>query len=382
MVCHRVTFSIFLFLAVICMTSVATIISREYRESINDRPPVKDDKVIKIGVILPFEGYYYWVLPKTGPGITYAVESLHNGSNSNGVLLKDYRIEVRYGDSKCSDREGPLVAIDMVWQRTAHVFLGPACDYSVAPIARFSSYWNIPVITAGAMVHAFSNRTQYPLLTRITGSYAKLGEFMVTTFKHFNWVKVGLIYNNNLGKYVNQGRSDCYFRMEAVFLEAQKLFKAKYGPAENIWSEPFDEKLVPSEYNYTSILKKMSKQVRSKQFFHDLKTHTKGAKRNTECVLAPFQYINHLVMCWIPSIKIRRSPDCLIFMMGNPFLAWWHIWYCNGPWGLFGMQTYSLLIFFKSVLMSIIYQFCTTPSYPNFTPNCSLDVNPSHAELL
>ena len=65
-----------------------------------------------------------------------------------------------------------------------------------------------------------------------------------------------------------------------------------------------------------------------------MKTHTtctKGAKRNTERVLTPFQYINHLVMCRIPSIKIRRSSDRRIFMRGNHILTWWHIDIATDP---------------------------------------------------
>ena len=60
-----------------------------------------------------------------------------------------FNFAVVYGDSQCSETHGPLAAIDMYVKKTADVFIGPACDYALAPIARFSGYWNIPVITGG-----------------------------------------------------------------------------------------------------------------------------------------------------------------------------------------------------------------------------------------
>ena len=50
-----------------------------------------------------------------------------------------------------------------------HVFLGPVCDYSVAPIARYSPYWQTPVLSPGAMAHDLGTdkRTEYGLLTRV-----------------------------------------------------------------------------------------------------------------------------------------------------------------------------------------------------------------------
>ena len=50
-----------------------------------------------------------------------------------------------------------------------HVFVGPVCDYSVAPIARYSPYWQTPVLSAGAMAHNFGTdkHAEYGLLTRV-----------------------------------------------------------------------------------------------------------------------------------------------------------------------------------------------------------------------
>ena len=212
---------------------------------------VDEHKVIKLGVILPRKGRYPWALPLAGPGIEYAVESIRNSTE----LLQGYDIQLNYGDSKCSDTDGPLEAIDMYLNGKAHVFLGPACDYAVAPIARFSPHWNIPVITGGALVHAFSNKKEYKLLTRISGSYVKLGEFFRGIFKHFEWSRPGLLYNNNQGTNARFGRTDCFFIMEAVYLALRRGFIAVHGSDEEIWNKAFDEKQTGAEKpNFKDIL--------------------------------------------------------------------------------------------------------------------------------
>ncbi len=220
--------------------------------------PTTGNKVIQLGVILPTKGRYPWAAPKAIPGIMYAVDTVVNNSG----ILTGYEMSVNFGDSQCSDTHGPLVAIKMSVEKLANVFLGPACDYSVAPIARFSPHWNIPVITGGALVHAFHDKSQYSQLTRISGSYAKLGAFFSTLFSYFNWVIPGLIYQSNLVQR-NLGKTDCFFIMEAVYLALQKSYRASF-PNKDLWNKPFDEKH-PNMFNMTKILQEASLHARSKQ---------------------------------------------------------------------------------------------------------------------
>ncbi len=219
-------------------------------------PSSSDDKhTMTIGVILPFEQKYPWAMSKTLPAIQYAVDTQNNKSDS-------IKFVINVGDSECSDTVGPLVAIEWYLKKAANVFVGPACDYSVAPIARFSPHWNIPVLTGGALVHAFSDKKQYGQLTRISGSYAKLGEFFTKLFQEFAFMQAALIYSNNLFDRIKYGKSNCYFVMEAVYLALQVPFKMKYRD-KDLWSKAFDEKQ-PGTYNMTTILKEASLKARSK----------------------------------------------------------------------------------------------------------------------
>ncbi len=250
--------SVAIFLLLLQLASVGFM--REVKIITPEYPDDDPREVIKIGVILPWEHKYPWAVAKTLPAIQYAVDTINHNQTQR---LPNHVLRITIGDSKCSDTIGPLVAIDMYLKQTANVFVGPACDYSVAPIARFSPHWNIPLITGGALVQAFKDKMQYSQLTRISGSYAKLGSFFATLFRSFKFVQTALIYNNNLGQRAGKyGRTNCYFVMEAVYLALQIPFKAQHGNKEDLWSKPFDEKQ-PGTYNFTSILKEASQHARS-----------------------------------------------------------------------------------------------------------------------
>lgn len=211
---------------------------------------------LKLGVILPYDARYPWSLPKTNAALLYAVENVQNRS-----LLPNYEIQLNYGDSKCSEIHGPLVAIDMHIRQMADVFIGPGCDYAVAPVARYSPHWNIPVITGVALVQAFKEKSTYKQLTRMSSSYVKLGEFVCDTLQRFNWTVVGVIYS----AYPNErsARSDCHFTMEPIYSLQMKRFAEKY-PGQELWYRFFDVGIDAATYNFQTILQEASAKSRSK----------------------------------------------------------------------------------------------------------------------
>ena len=210
-----------------------------------------EEQFVNFGVLLPVSGRYPWVLYKTKPALELAVSSI----NSNGDLLRNFTARLVYKDSRCSETDGPLAAIDMYIEKTAHVFIGPACDYAVAPVARFSYKWGIPVISAGALVQAFHDKTEYRLLTRMMGSYAKIGHFVLKLLLEFRWKTAGLLYSDFVND-PNKGKSNCFFTMQAVFLALQRAVRKKP------WHISFDRN--KKDVNYTSILGETANNARSK----------------------------------------------------------------------------------------------------------------------
>ncbi|CAG5119272.1 unnamed protein product, partial [Candidula unifasciata] len=88
-------------------------------------------------------------------------------------------------------------AIEFYDKRTVTVFLGPVCDYAVAPIARQIRYWQLPLVTPGAMAgdFGFLKTSMFPLLTRVGSNFNSLLELLARFLKHFRWQKMKLIYN-------------------------------------------------------------------------------------------------------------------------------------------------------------------------------------------
>ena len=158
------------------------------------RPSRRREDIIQIGVILPLADHHLWSLKMALPAITLAVEEVNN----NTSLLQGLSLVINARDSECSETIGPLAAFDMYVNQSADVFLGPACDYSVAPVARFSKFWGIPVLSAGALVAAFKDKTEYRLLTRVQVSWIIVWHLTLTFKKKskkknsFRGVKKGL----------------------------------------------------------------------------------------------------------------------------------------------------------------------------------------------
>ena len=250
---HHTTLTNNLFVAV-CVAMLATL-----TDVITSASRANDSDVINIGVILPFDNSQLWSIPKVEPGIDYAVHAIEVSDN----LLEGKRLKVIVRDSKCSDIFAPLAAIDMYWRREAHVFIGPACDYAVAPIARYAPHWNIPLITGGAMVTDFTDKSQY-FLTRISGSYDQVGRVVAAIFERFGWVVPGLLFHDNDGpRRARLGRSNCHFSISGVHVALQGPFK-KAGH-EKIWYKHFDEN-DPDESarDYEAILNKIAQNARSR----------------------------------------------------------------------------------------------------------------------
>ncbi|KAE9531410.1 hypothetical protein AGLY_010616 [Aphis glycines] len=97
------------------------------------------------------------------------------------------------------------------------LFLGPVCDYVIAPVSRYAGVWKIPVLTAGALAENFDKRSEYPTLTRMMGSYKLVGEAIRYTLHQFNWTVAGLLYyTHELSS--PMGNSKCHFMLSAVYL--------------------------------------------------------------------------------------------------------------------------------------------------------------------
>uniref|UniRef100_A0A8C1VVF5 Guanylate cyclase n=1 Tax=Cyprinus carpio TaxID=7962 RepID=A0A8C1VVF5_CYPCA len=172
---------------------------------------------ITLAVILPLHNTEYpWAWPRVGPALHWALDKV----NSDPNLLPGYHLQLVFNSSEnkegvCSDSVAPLVAVDLKFSYNPWAFIGPGCDYSSSPVARFTTHWEVPMITGGARALGFN---LYSSITNIGPTHKKLGEFVVRMHRHFGWHKHAmLMFSDNK----NDDRP-CYFAVEGPYTQMRE----------------------------------------------------------------------------------------------------------------------------------------------------------------
>ncbi len=144
---------------------------------------------IPIAVILPTDDTKWFSIHRVKPAIDIALKN-------TGAYLHRTELTVKYADSKCHISEAINQAINFYMNGQAYVFFGPCCDYAAAPIARQIRYWNLPMLTAGAMAGDFGvlKTSIYSMMTRVGPDINSLARFVFSFMDYYKWHKVKLLF--------------------------------------------------------------------------------------------------------------------------------------------------------------------------------------------
>ncbi|XP_047510982.1 atrial natriuretic peptide receptor 1-like isoform X1 [Pieris napi] len=209
-----------------------------------------NDKIVKLGVLLPGDSGEVFSLAKVLPIVELAIPAL----TADDGPLPGWKILVDYRDTRCSSVDGPLAAFEFYVNGSADAFIGPGCEYVIAPVARYAGLWNIPVITAGAQAEAFTYKVPtFMTLTRMMGSYTQAGVAIRKIFEEFKWRKLGMLYHNTKLS-AGKGNSPCFLTLSAIFTVLEKR-------DDTIPIVPFDETNTTSS-KLKEILQKLSLKTR------------------------------------------------------------------------------------------------------------------------
>lgn len=199
----------------LCIAILLSLLNASLAEGATVLPP----KELRLAVITPRDRDRLFSLEKVLPAVEYAL-------NSTTVRQRfpRTRFQVILADSKCNTVNAPISAFSLYWVSGVKVFLGPVCDYSLAPVARYSPYWGksgCPVITPGGMAHDFgANKSaanaEFPLLTRVGGTFDSLSRALLAIFSHFRYANatVKVVYNRDGHQEV--APRFCYLAMSAL----------------------------------------------------------------------------------------------------------------------------------------------------------------------
>lgn len=175
--------------------------------------------VIRLAVIAPKINSRPFSIAKAEHAIDYAMSStevLQLISRCNVTV-------VHYADSNCDAIRAPIHAFNLYWDTKIHALFGPSCDYSLAPVARYARYWNLPVVTPGGMAHNFGkdkldDDAEFPLLVRVGATFDELATVIYHMVnKVYSWNKAKIIYTFDGFPEVTE--RFCHLAMSAVVSE-------------------------------------------------------------------------------------------------------------------------------------------------------------------
>ncbi|MFM7568067.1 MAG: ABC transporter substrate-binding protein, partial [Betaproteobacteria bacterium] len=103
------------------------------------------DKVIRVGVLMPISGpaSYFGVQGKQG--IDLALEQINKAGGVNG-----YRIQVQYEDSACSPLQATNTVKRVLEQLKPHIVVGEECSDASLAIAPILEQAKVPMLNAGS----------------------------------------------------------------------------------------------------------------------------------------------------------------------------------------------------------------------------------------
>ncbi|OTF70364.1 atrial natriuretic peptide clearance receptor-like protein [Euroglyphus maynei] len=136
----------------------------------------KNSRPIRIVVLAPYGSDEQYSLDKIMPAIIAAVKSIEDEVRINKYkyLGWEHGAEIYFVDTQCSSAIGPLAAFHYYIRGKVDVFLGPVCPYVLAPVARYTSYWDIPHLTSSGQVSMFDDKNStFRILTRMNGSFSQ-----------------------------------------------------------------------------------------------------------------------------------------------------------------------------------------------------------------
>ncbi|CAI4225854.1 unnamed protein product [Auanema sp. JU1783] len=188
-------------------------------------------------------------IAKSQPVFDVAIEDV----TKRHELLPTGALRVTYENTELSDSVGPQRVVDHYCNRTVDAVMGIAYVYALAPVARMSTFWygGVPVFTTTAMVDELGDRKNFPLLTRMMGSYRTLGYLVREITKTFRWHHFYFLFNDEAVHGGGVGRSECYFSLSTIKNLVQK-------EKDIIWNVKMFSEFTSTRTTYRQMLKDAS----------------------------------------------------------------------------------------------------------------------------
>ncbi|GIY59960.1 atrial natriuretic peptide receptor 3 [Caerostris darwini] len=185
-----------------------------HRRSCEDN---SENNTIYVIVLLPENDSYLASYNKVAPALQLTFRKIQEKN-----LLPGWKFSMANRDTGCDVAYGIWSAIEAYIENPVHLFLGPFCDYIVAPVARLLKFIEIPMVTSGALAYDFGefgrrgNDSEYHLLVRTGWSFNSMALAMYKVFQRFNWNRLLFLYESDAHPEVMKEHY-CFLAIKAVF---------------------------------------------------------------------------------------------------------------------------------------------------------------------
>ncbi|XP_048507202.1 gamma-aminobutyric acid type B receptor subunit 2 isoform X2 [Athalia rosae] len=131
-----------------------------------------------------------------GRGVMPSVKLAVDHINENPTILRNYRLHMWWNDTECNAAVGVKAFFDMMHSGPHKVMLfGAACTQVTDPIAKASKHWRLTQLSY-ADTHPMFTQASFPNFFRVVPSENAFNAPRVALLQHFNWTRVGTIYQN------------------------------------------------------------------------------------------------------------------------------------------------------------------------------------------
>ncbi|KAF0880534.1 INT3 protein, partial [Crocuta crocuta] len=142
---------------------------------------------LTVAVVLPLANTSYpWSWARVGPAVELALARVR----ARPDWLPGWTVRTVLGSSEnalgvCSDTAAPLAAVDLKWEHSPAVFLGPGCVYAAAPVGRFTAHWRRQAL----VLYAYRPGDDQPCFFVVEGLYVRLRERLDIKVDHLEFAE-------------------------------------------------------------------------------------------------------------------------------------------------------------------------------------------------
>ncbi|XP_006822423.1 speract receptor-like, partial [Saccoglossus kowalevskii] len=196
-----------------------------------------DDKVLKIGFLVPLTDPYHMTMYTLGDPMAGAFDMAIEHANDLG-FVDGYRVEYDWGDSYARINKG-LQTIAWFRKNRYHGIIGPGntCAFE----ARFASALNMAMIDYLCDEKEVSDKSIYSTYARTKPSFSEIAYAIVEVFKEYNWRRCTIVSSDDPNFVSMTDTVFELFEKNNIEVTNHRPFPGNYVPGMAMYSYDWDD---------------------------------------------------------------------------------------------------------------------------------------------